>query len=616
MLLRALLLTFAATAAVVLGFFVFNPEESVALVSRYGYYSVALTTALWLASLFRIVPWSRVGRTLRGPGLIVVLAIAAAATLLLRQERAGFKVVMDEVVLASTASRMHEVREAALVERGYHLGDNFVILGRGIVDKRGLFYPFLVSLVHELTGFRVENSFYLNHVLFFLLLVVVWVIGWKLTESGIGATAVTAILASSPLLVQCAASGGFEVLNVLLIAITLLVAMECARTPTRDHLSALVLSGVVLAQIRYESVLFVPVVGVIAGWIWLRNDDRTIPWGVIIAPLLLIVYPLQLRILELAPNLWQLEDRPSEAGVFSFSYLLQNVGHALNYFLETDRTRPNSHLIFIAGLIGVVGFWVYVSRILRSIRTVGGETGVFLGYGLALQGLAVLLLCYFWGRFDDVVTARLVLPIELMFVLLFGFAWTRLLPQPHWRWVVAVAVSYTLVWSFPTLRLRAYAHENVASEIVDFLRRFERENDLRQTLVIDEKSDILWPLLEVSGMRVRTVANRVEDFIYHHGRGTFEQLLVVRRLRYDAQVDRLKPESELDLESWAQAERLAEFKVRPDYGVEIVRVLRIDEDALRAWAKNLAEREKSPAVPDSPTELDREYATQWLRRLP
>src|SRR5450432_4297934 len=89
------------------------------------------------------------------------------STVLLVHETFGFKIGMDEIMLLGTSMSMHLDKTVLVPVRGNDIQGTFAILD-GMMDKRPLFFPFLVSLLHDLTGYRPANAFVLNGTLTFV----------------------------------------------------------------------------------------------------------------------------------------------------------------------------------------------------------------------------------------------------------------------------------------------------------------------------------------------------------------------------------------------------------------------------------------------------------------
>ncbi len=613
--------------AVQLGFFTFAPRTGILLVQRCGYALMLATFVWWVVLLGKMIPWRDLGEQARRGGWRIIVLVAVLSGVLHMQERHGFKVVNDELLQASTVQRMHFTREAHAVGRGYELGTNFVLM-QGSVDKRPLLFPFLVSLLHDVSGYRPGNAFVLNGLLTTALLGLLYLVGSWLRGRGAGIAAMV-MFATVPLLTQVATGGGFELLNLVMILATLYLGMIYAARPTGITLGAFCLAGILLAQVRYESVLFVLPVALVI--LWRTGASRTLllPWPLLLAPLLLVLYPLQYHIFDLQPGLWQLGDRPSDHGVYSLAYFYDNVGRALSYFFEWDRSQPNSHLLALAGIVGLGFFWMWFYREYRQLRTDPGRS-VFVVFVLALCLQAALMLCYFWGAYDDVLTVRLSLPTQLLFVLAFVFVYPELVGG-RWRWhaLIVLTAFYFSLWTMPTLARRAYAHENVAAETSNWYREFLEARSDAPDLVVEPKMPLLWVAYEVSGVDYFSLAERAENFLYHQRRATFGEILVVQRMAVvDFATSRWAPIPEHDFGAAVELEMEQQIQFTPTYAMRISRILSVDTDAFLAWA----ERKKNSIAPQSESSetlqtsqavtdsgrsrREAEYTAEWLKNLP
>jgi hypothetical protein len=152
---------------------------------------------------------------------VSLAVVAFGGTVLIVHESFGFKIVMDEVMLVGTSMSMHFTRTVLTPIRGGDVQGAFVIF-EGMMDKRQLFFPFLVSILHDLTGYRPENAFVLNAILTFVFLGLVNALGRKLAGRMAGWLGV-ALFAGLPLLAQNATGGGFELLNIVMILATMLL---------------------------------------------------------------------------------------------------------------------------------------------------------------------------------------------------------------------------------------------------------------------------------------------------------------------------------------------------------------------------------------------------------
>jgi hypothetical protein len=305
--------------AAVLGFFTFTPPTALFLVTKAGYWSI-LGTTVWLGwALWRMAQADRLSTAWReafSPGTLALLA--GCGVLLLVHERYGFKILMDEIMLLGTSMGMHFDKHPLVPVRGHDLQGAFQLID-GQIDKRPLFQPFLVSTLHDLTGYRPENVFVLNSVLTFVLLGLVYHVARKLAGRG-GAVVAVLLLTSLPLLAQNATGGGFEMLNLVMITATFALGIRYCERPDLPSQQALILSAVLLAQTRYESVLFLLPVGLLLLRAWWQARRPLLDLGSIFMPLLFLPIALHQQIFSARASSWELASQPGFDQPFSLSY--------------------------------------------------------------------------------------------------------------------------------------------------------------------------------------------------------------------------------------------------------------------------------------------------------
>ncbi|HWA09853.1 MAG TPA: glycosyltransferase family 39 protein [Opitutaceae bacterium] len=619
MLRKVILFSLIAALAIVLGFVSFHwaPGEAVALVKRYGYWQILLVTTLFAHCLVRslradVAVAARGWRVWVGPAALVL----GAAAFLHVHERHEFKIVMDEVVLQDTAMRMHFEREAAAMVRGYDLAGNFTALNV-YVDKRPLFFPFLLSLVHDLTGYRVGNAFGLNAGLSVIFVGLAFLVGRRLGGMPAAVTAVL-LVASVPLIHQNVASSGFELLNLVMILATLWLGMRYVERPDTDRLGAFVLAGILLAQTRYESVLFILPVGIVILYVWWRARAIDLAWPIMVAPLLLVIVPLHFNVFKLAAASWQLNDVPGADTPFSPRFFYDNVGHAMNFFLCTDGTQPNSMLVSLLGVVGVGFFVLTFYREHRAIFRSRPAEAVFCIFLLALLVHTVLMLCYFWGTFDDPIIRRLSLPSHLLLIFAFLFVFPRLVSHPaRWRGLILVSAFFVLGFTVPSVAMHRYTQENFAARTNAWLSDFLDGLGDDSALAIDGGSGLQWFVHRKSSIAVDALASHPEKYAFHFRNRSFRHFFVVQRMGSDFEHGTSFASIDDDVGDGLQLEPVAEQTFSPVYRIRISRVVAVDEDKLKAWAAR-----RGKAVPltaemkSAVKKSDSDAIDRWFKLLP
>ena len=379
-----------AVASVAVGFVLIPPSFAKTLIAGWGYYFI-----LGLFSLFVFYAW-RVAASrrdswqpaLRRPG-VVGLALAAATVVVIWSDPFRHKILFDEYVLQGTALHMHTTKEIGTVIRAYEIAGSWVPIDT-FLDKRPYFFPFLVSLVHDFTGYRLANLFIVNAALAPCFLALVYWLARTVTGRGPALLAV-GLLATMPLLGQQATGAGMEMHNLTMVALVMALAVLYLRAPDDDRLSLLVLGTLLLSQSRYESVIFVAATALVIAAGWWRVRRVLLPWPAVVAPLLLVPYAWQARFVDASPMLWQLAE--GQTSRFGLNYLAGNLEGAWGFFFNTTTAIANSWYLSVLGAAGLA--WTLIRAWRWSRRPERGEISppllMLAAYGLLFVTTAGLL---------------------------------------------------------------------------------------------------------------------------------------------------------------------------------------------------------------------------------
>lgn len=587
---RLILFGLSGLAAVYLGFLGVSVAAAESFVKRGGYYVMLATFALWLGAVWRHVrtrvapdePLTRRQLWLTG-GLIALLSLLAIGA-----EPYRSKILNDEFVLQSTAFNMHYFRDVATMVRGYDIQGVFLSTDN-YLDKRPYFYPFLISLVHDLTGYRVANAFLLNSALFPAALALAFAFGRRLARWTGGLLAVL-LLGSLPLLGQNATGSGMELLNVVMILAALVLAADLLRAPTDAAFAAFVLTVILLAQSRYESALYAAAAAAVGALAWARAGRVILPAAALVAPLLLIPCALQNKVLSHSPVLWELTEQASTR--FSVDYFPKNLRGAWNFFTNTGPEIANSLLLTGAGFaaLGWCG-WRWL-RLRPALRTVAAAPLALACFSLVIFANVLLVFCYYWSSFDDRMAARFALPLHLTLtfaVVLAAAALDRRWPVT--RTLLAAAGVFTLGVTTTLYANHYYSHLGI-DEIAWESRSINALPPGRR-LILTNRSSLPWLLEKKPSIlldRARLVADRLEAQLHD---ANFTEILVLQTLQ---------PMSAEGDHGVIPAERLPGFRLETvaekRFGTKLARISRLvglDEAALAAVPVSSATAERRPA---------------------
>lgn len=359
-------------------------------------------------------------------------------------ESIDYKKQYDEFDLASTAQALHFVQKPVIVSNAIiESGVSFVLTVDS--DKRPLAYPTAVALVHTLTGYRLWNSIYLN---IFLYVSLIFLVSCYFDPIlGRLKTILLAIcLATIPVLIHSAGSGGYDILNLFLIFLLFIGLSRFIKNPNSANLSFSILSGILLAQCRAESIFFLIPSGLALFYKrqYLLQKHNYWPLG-----FFLLLAPVVMQFF--GSRSYFDEGNPADGtGFFALKYIPTNLSSAFAYLTDTSGNYNNS-LLFMSSFLGFVALTLWLTfrkklpkpTISELAPTLLVSLGLFLTFG-------VYMLLY-WGDWRDSTVSRFSLPLQFFGILFFTVFILKNTSKYITYFAGAVIVSITITCTLPAI---------------------------------------------------------------------------------------------------------------------------------------------------------------------
>jgi hypothetical protein len=528
---RGLLFALCGVLAFALGYHAVTSVAAGHLIIEWGYYYILGVFSLFCLYALRLAR-SRAAVLrgwLRSPG-IAGAAIALGTLFAVWSDSFKHKILYDEFVIQGTAYEMHLTKHVSTILRAYDVGGTWLSIDT-YLDKRPYFFPFLVSLLHDFTGYRIANMFALNVACAAALLAFLYWFAREVAGRGPAILAV-ALMATMPLFGQNATGAAMDLHNLAMLAMVACLSVLYLRAPSDDRISLLVLGVVLLAESRYESVIFILPVAVIVALGWLRAGRVVLPWPAVIAPLLLVPWIWHHRVLESEPVFWQL--KAGQDSPFGLENVVDNLRGDVDFLFNTGPRLANSWALSFAGVAGLCwlgfGAWVWARRRPRPELPAAVVVGIAFGAGVA--GHFAVLLFYWWAKFDDLMASRFALPMCLSFAVLAaalvrGLAALRL-PALRVAWA-GLAIWLTTA-GMSAINQRLYTDENLGMQELDWERAVITERP-GPVLVISNKSTIPFILWHIECILNNIAVSKGGDIRYHMGQGTFKEVIVSQAIR-------------------------------------------------------------------------------------
>jgi hypothetical protein len=527
---RLLLLALCGALALLIGYFLVPTIAAGHLIIAWGYYYILAVFSLfvWYAWKFARAKRAVWMGWLRRPGM-AGLALALGLLFAVWGDTFRHKILFDEFVIQGTAYEMHATKQVSTILRAYNIGGTWLSIDT-FLDKRPFFFPFLVSLLHDFTGYRIANMFALNVAFAGAVLGLLYWFARELAGRGPAILAVV-LMSTLPLFCQNTSGAAMDMSNLAMIALVACLATLYLRDPGGDRLALLVLGCVLLVESRYESILFVGPTAFVVALGWARARRIILPWPVVVAPLLLVPYAWHSRVLAATPIFWQLQEGQTSA--FGLGNIMGNLRGDLAFLFNTGTELPNSWFLSGLGSAGLAWLaycaWVWW-REGRPRIAPAAAVGLAFGLGVALH--FVVLLFYWWAKFNDSLASRFALPMCLAFSVLAAVL-VRGLRDRRVPALRIAAVGFG-VWfctaGLPAIARRLYTEKNLPMQEIQWEHAVIASRP-GPVLLISNKSTIPFVLWHIETVISAVGAQKAEDIRYHMGQDTFKEVLVTQAIR-------------------------------------------------------------------------------------
>ncbi len=380
------------------------------------------------------------------------LGILGGAVFLQLGEFWDYRVYFDEPSHAGAARLLHMGKKFEGIASWHQPFEVGEVCNTILPMRMGLF-PFLLSLVHDLAGYRESNIFVLNALISAAFLLVLALLGNRL---GGRAGAWSALLGavSLPLLCQVVNSGSYDQLFLLLLAALLLQALRVEESPTPLRQAQLLALALLLMLCRYEGSVYLVVTAVFVLRAWMRSHRVWLPWGSLMFPAaVLTVGIVRDRFMEVNKNLVS-DMRGSDAGLFSLSHVADNVRGTLGYLFLPDRLGTGSALLCWLGLTSVLALLAarFLPRRPPFSRPHLALPVLFFTVFTVLLWCAVFLPT-FWSVPTDPVSSRFTLPLFLVAIIAVAVAAGNLVRWNRLTAGIALGLAgvHLLGWTLPSM---------------------------------------------------------------------------------------------------------------------------------------------------------------------
>lgn len=323
------------------------------------------------------------------PGALVSLVLVGAVVFAVTP---SLRVLADEANLVGVSKNLFFKHRANFSVAGKWYFENYWDISVA-TDRRPALFPFLVSLVHLLRGYRVENAFIVNA---FVLLGLVWSsyrLGKSLAGQAFGVAAAI-LVATNPNTLVAARSAGFDLLATFFLVAVVKSFEEYLRERTPLRLAIYAVTLCMLAHVRYEGWALMLGGALVPLVLRLLKRESFDGFGWLYACLPLFLLPRYWQTVAKAGD----AEQPLSASLFTLKNFWRNWGDYLSILKHPfDTDTPHAALLLPLAALGTVAVVALLLKRLRA-REIEGALQLSL-LVLGIVGFETALsFSYDWGR--------------------------------------------------------------------------------------------------------------------------------------------------------------------------------------------------------------------------
>lgn len=342
---------------------------------HYSYYAAVILLISWISHVILMVEsgdlqvWSEVKKE----RIAVFLCFLIAAVLFLAVPPA-LRILNDEANLVTTSLSLYlDKTYQRIISAEYYMGRYFV--KEISMATRPILYPFFVSILHAITGYRLENAFTVNYLVTSGLLTVTYISVRKKFGKRLAMAAVLTVLAQ-PLITTRLASAAYDGLALLMFVVAMYAVNSFIKKATELSFSYMCLTLMMFAYVRHESFIVLFITGgilIILGRVKARHIFKSpaIPLSLVFA------FPIacqRLIAIQQYPDLLQTPQGKKTFGVENF---VINNTELIKSVFDFKYKFPYPTFLYcimlffaVLGLIKLFKGWRMITRDIRDISIV------------------------------------------------------------------------------------------------------------------------------------------------------------------------------------------------------------------------------------------------------
>ncbi len=490
-----------------------------------GYYFIFTAFFIWAAFILKIIH-HEVYKIFKiyypGFGLCFIMMI-----FIFHASPPAFKILSDETNLVGTSFAMHTSKLIAVPIQGLAVDYNKFDY-QSHMPQRPLAYPFVLSLFHSVLGYSPYNGFIANFIFGLLSLFLFYLLITQFFSNYYGFAGII-LMTSLPIFTFWVTSSGFETMNLAFALLVFFITHQFIKTHNVEYAHVLFFTLVILAQCRYESILFflilIPAAPILLSKEMISRHTLT----ALSFPFFLLPLFWQRKIFFFNPSVRSGDIYKTPEQIFGLDHLINHI--SANIFTLSG-LEANLGFLPLVSIAAVIGMYLMIKKITTQPGQFSPEKKIIIIYGI-FMGLVLLVLysAFAWGKFVLSIDNRL----AMVFIPFLIFPSVFLLHHmiDHKTRYIKIIIIFMLSAQLIYYRPVSNAHKLVRglslpyeySRVMKFISsRYDIHNE--KTLIISTHPN-LYVIQEMGSVSVDYARAHMKELNFYH-RTYYDHLIAVQ----------------------------------------------------------------------------------------
>lgn len=525
--------------ALLFAFFIPKGNDSKIWFDNVGFYSIFLTFILWCIALWR--GWTELPQHFGNnkaakdiwPPLVAAAFIVSLAFMVSPPD---FRVLNDELYLLGTSLGMFENHKLSMPDQGLRTSCFFLPFEMRL-DKRPLAWPFLLYILHSLRGFRPDNAFILNFLVSSMCLFTLHHLALRWFNRPTAWLAMLT-LASIPIYILWTTSGGFEILNILFLLMSALFMDRFITHRTARSFELLIITLAILAQCRYESMIFAVVMFIAAVLYLPKKQYAKLSPITLLFPLLFVPQVWQ-HLSFLTENEHQIK---SGKDIFSLSYIPGNAAGTFEYLRAAQQKFAMAAPIFYLAVLGLV--WAlcdaFKNKAYKQPRMQFLFGSLFIGY----IGISLMIWAYHLGNPTLNYNIRLGIVYLPVLVLLAAYFIHKLIKKGISVEILTILIIFSIFFNWPTAAQNYSICKSEEYRLYKQTSSYLDKHYPNKMVLLISRSPVQWSVQLYSSINFELANKNIDVMIEELRNLSYQDIILIQRV--DKRTGQITPETVLD----------------------------------------------------------------------